>query len=1669
MSRKNSRIILYLLLIALAVFVLANGPERLLSRGESASAPGVAARSPLEPTIARRMAVRFDPSYYYRGERPSEIAAELAETWRRSGLNTVFFRAYDPRHGAFYQTSYDGHPAGEFGRFDLLKHVLDQCHEREIEVFAWMPVLNVGRAWEENPAWRAKNAEGLDHSETGLEFPLCARNPEVRQWWSGLVRDFLERYPRIDGVDFGEPVVSWRENAACWCPLCRAAIAQSGPDSRGPRRAQPLSELLRESISLVHQAGKLASVTSVQTAGPTGALWPADRMRDATGFDLMALLNAPGDEAPDIVCPEFIWQEMHSRYSARSPAGGAPEFVFTPEWTESAVREFIGRLDVPVEIIAHVEITDFPDALVGGSELRASIRAALRGGAAGIDVYSSSQLDGKSAWSALRGHRNTVARKRCLVLYDQNNGESDGTQTGEMLRHFNVEVDLTPIDQYAPGALDQYDNVFYVGVDSTAVLPEAFLTDLADTRAVVCWLGFNVDQALARPAIAGKLGLAFTANEQDSFDRVVYKQTVLPKEDPWTCVLEARDPARCRTFAVAGNGEREIPYAIRSGRRFWFFADVPSSYAIEGGRYLVFADLLHDILNEDHAENPLAMVRIEDVHPLSDPAALDRIATFLHDADVAFQMAVVPIYAFPEENAYARLREKPNLASALKRVAAKGGAIVMHGTTHQRFGETTSDYEFWDPVGDHPPEDSNEQSYRARIEEGLYEFWSSGVFPLAWETPHYAGSQEFYRTVSSFFSAAMERRQSVDTTGSDQAFPYLIRPDRFGQIIVPENLAYVPLNDQRPEVILGPARNMKVVRDGVASFFFHPFLDLQVLKDIVNGMKSEEFRFVGIAGLPLRTEASFGVTTNTHGAVRLAGLGQHGQELALNDTGRIISKRKVVPNVNGEFRKAVSPPAKRIYAVHFRDDNWDDSARNFTDAQSASNSDDALQTVPNFLGERCRVPRPLLLTNHAAPPSERGEIQAFISTFGLVGIDVLSQDIRDFSAIPSQANLLVVPAGAAALLSETQCATIIDAVRQGRADAIASGFSKLSEYLEIERLDRRVVTQRAADIYYEGMEIAWEPPVETQAFASPANAVTFYENCETGAPLMVASELGEGRYIFMSAPLGGRESHTMGRYPYFMAHVLRFFGHFPLVRSSGIDVYFDPADREGIAIEDLVKQWRRAGVRAIYAAAWQVFPDWTYDYERLIQLAHNNAMRVHAWCEPPYVNEKFWIDHPQWREKNALDEDASSGVRKPMAAGDPACLDAIKEETRRMLQRFDWDGVVLNSLGWESNGGFDNPRELTPFHPSVRERFRRESGFDPAELAHANSPRYWKSNPRGLEQFEDFRASLAQSWTEELLAELADLRRGKSNGWEILLAFNPQHGQRGISRENLVDWKARFQCRLMALSSPGRPWGDLLDIADAAEIDIESGPSNIYFEGRAYPTGLPLYANLNAALKRSPRIALRSESSLFEIDLKMLPFILSADTHETWRDGRLEIDSPRSSEIHFYKLSPENLLLDRRSPASRAQSHLSIPAGTHTVSLNTRLTGLSRALAAKARIVDFSGNLLDASVTSRGLRASYDEKHRAIFVIDERPRAIRLDGASLDAAPEKGMRGWTVCLPAGKHTVAFVTRSWTDLVLSWSSIILSNGIVAISFSALAAFAVIILVVRRRRRRQPSDG
>ncbi len=479
---------------------------------------------------------------------------------------------------------------------------------------------------------------------------------------------------------------------------------------------------------------------------------------------------------------------------------------------------------------------------------------------------------------------------RTLVLRDDAGSEPwlaelHGVAVSAVISHFGAYASKR-VSRYCAGEILAYRAVVYVGSTYHQHLPGAFLEDVLSGARPVVWLGANLNDLAARPEFLSRYGFLPVAPGPLRFGQVRYKGVLLARfaDSPATLAkLDVQEPGRVTTLAeaIALDGTAQ-PWAVRSAN-LTYVAENPVAYIDHDNRYLAFCDLLFDVLAPLTPARHRALVRIEDVHPLSSPVALRAIADYLHDEGVPFSVAVIPSFQDPRGTMHGgvpqarTLVEAPAVVDALAYMVARGGTLVMHGYTHQHrdlanpYSATTgADYEFFRAhVGDSGavvmdgplPGDTGAWALE-RADKGLSIFRRAGLpRPQVFEYPHYAGSALDSRALAERFPMAYQRELYFAGPRSDDPrhwigmfFPYPVR-DLYGWRVIPENLGnYIPPSvgpgpGRSAEDIVQTARRNLVVRDGFASFFFHPIYDVAVLRVIVQGIKAAGYTFVGVSAL----------------------------------------------------------------------------------------------------------------------------------------------------------------------------------------------------------------------------------------------------------------------------------------------------------------------------------------------------------------------------------------------------------------------------------------------------------------------------------------------------------------------------------------------------------------------------------------------------------------------------------------------------------------------------------------------------------------------------------------------------------------------------------------------------------------------------------------------------
>jgi hypothetical protein len=479
----------------------------------------------------------------------------------------------------------------------------------------------------------------------------------------------------------------------------------------------------------------------------------------------------------------------------------------------------------------------------------------------------------------------------------------------------------------------------------------------------------------------------------------------------------------------------------------------------------------------------------------------------------------------------------------------------------------------------------------------------------------------------------------------------------------------------------------------------------------------------------------------------------------------------------------------------------------------------------------------------------------------------------------------------------------------------------------------------------------------------------------------------------------------------------------PPVRSGRLWAFFDSSYRLRVDLDYFARRWRRAGIAGLHVAAWHFFErDATRDayLARLIEACHREGVQVYGWLELPHVSERFWSDHPEWREKSGVGQDAQLDWRKLMNLHNRQCFQEVTREVRELSARFDWDGINLAELYFESLEGLANPARFTPMNDDVRAAFRLAHGWDPLEVFGGRrdevSRRLWL----------DFRADLARRMQAEWLAEVEEIRK-KQPHLDVVLTHVDDRYDTGM--RDAIGADAVAALRLLdrhsftfLVEDPATTWhlgpqrygeiarryGALTTRTDrlAVDINIVERYQDVY--PTKQQTGTELLQLIHTAAQAFSRVALYFETSLRKVDLGLLPSAAAAVDRVERVGPKVVVNSPRGVGMAW---KGPALVDGRRWPVT-ADGVVWLPAGTHAVE--------ARPAASAPRVLDFNGDLQSARYgPGDEIEIAYHSQARAYAVMDRRPVAVEVDGESgqLDLCGTTTLR-----LPRGQHLVTIRTR-----------------------------------------------
>ncbi len=594
-------------------------------------------------------------------------------------------------------------------------------------------------------------------------------------------------------------------------------------------------------------------------------------------------------------------------------------------------------------------------------------------------------------------------------------------------------------------------------------------------------------------------------------------------------------------------------------------------------------------------------------------------------------------------------------------------------------------------------------------------------------------------------------------------------------------------------------------------------------------------------------------------------------------------------------------------------------------------------------------------------------------------------------------------------------------VEQGAA-LILEGASPLAEAWGFRARADRVRVASVEDVHRPQLAILWERPLELPVFEVPQEARIFAREKWTGAPLLAGFRRGSGAVLWLATSPG---EQGYERFPYLLQAMVHL-GLTPEFHARRLWAFLDTSYRRRADPDYLARRWRSAGIAALHVAAWHFFepdPDNDRYLQDLIQSCHRRGIQVYAWLELPHVSESFWERHPEWREKTALLQDAHLDWRKLMNLLNRDCFRAVAAGVRALMQRFDWDGINLAELYFESLEGHGNPSRLTPMNDDVRRQFRTRHGFDPVELFDPASPRHLAKDAAALRVFLDFRAELTHRLQAEWLEQAEVLRREKPDLDIVLTHVDDRFDTRmrdalGADAASLLPLLERIPFTFL-IEDPATVWHlgperyreiarryrELTPRTEKLAIDLNIVERYQDVYPTKQQTGVELFMLVGTAARAFPRVALYKESSILPPDLPWLSSATAVVSSVERSGSRMTVVSPYGVGVRWSTPARVN---GRLWPAWDGEV-LWLPPGRFEVE--------PAAEHPPVRLLDFNGELRSAKVAPRGLEFSYESSSRAFAVFDRQPTSVEVDGeAATVRLIEEGDR-FTLVLPRGQHWV----------------------------------------------------
>lgn len=363
------------------------------------------------------------------------------------------------------------------------------------------------------------------------------------------------------------------------------------------------------------------------------------------------------------------------------------------------------------------------------------------------------------------------------------------------LKHFNVSVKSRYVEEFDSNI--DYNYIIYLGFNQRR-LSRDFLKALSRTKNLI-WVEANIKQ------YADYLGWKNFKDLQyrTGYIYLIYKG-IETDFDLESSVYIAY-PQNRQDLSFLSDYNQKVPLVWKR-ENLWYFGRLD----FKDNSFLVFFDLLHDILDEKHTEEKKVLVLLDDINPLTSPERLRELLESSCCEEVPTAIVIYPNVKASRNIVY--LKENDKLVNLLKEVSNNNWAIVQGSYNDKLSLETVN----------------NDLTEIARL----------GIYPIAFKLPYnsstYDLGERYFRLILS---------NQLIKTKSSKIINYPINLERY-DLNNPKDYAY----------ILQTAKDFKLLRDAIIGITIPSYTSIDIIRKLLRDLRDLGYSFLDLSNEPFYVE-----------------------------------------------------------------------------------------------------------------------------------------------------------------------------------------------------------------------------------------------------------------------------------------------------------------------------------------------------------------------------------------------------------------------------------------------------------------------------------------------------------------------------------------------------------------------------------------------------------------------------------------------------------------------------------------------------------------------------------------------------------------------------------------------------------------------------------------------